>query len=111
MNNEFIEQSFQNSNVCGLRPYDYMIKIYKRVCGEVYSYTLTKISMARKSPRPYWLFVTEVANILGITKDRAHEAASHVWPDCVGKRSLKSTPLRYRSGDGEEEKKQTFPRG
>ena len=50
--------------------------------------------MARKAARTYWLFVTEAANILGVTKDRAHEAASQVWPDCLEKTISSSTPLR-----------------
>ena len=62
-------------------------------------------SMARKSPRPYWLFVTEAANILGVTRDRAHEAASQVWPDCVEKKEYKEYSLKlkeWRRGTGEE---------
>ena len=61
-------------------------------------------SMARKFPRPYWLFVTEAANILGVTRDRAHEAASQVWPDCVEKEYKEySFKLKeWRRGRGEE---------
>ena len=49
--------------------------------------------MARKSPRPYWLFVTEVVNILGILKGRAHEAASHDRPDRVEKKEIQRVLL------------------
>ena len=77
----------------------------KSVGGEAYSYILTKTSMERKSPRPYWLFVTAVANILGITKGRAHEAASHVRPDCMEKKEFKEYSFalkEWRRRRGEE---------
>ena len=61
--------------------------------------------MASKFARPYWLFVTEMASRLGISKGRAHEAASHVLPDCVEKNKFKEYSLagkECKSGIGRE---------
>ena len=51
------------------------------------------------------MFVCEAAKILGVTRDRAHEAASQVWADCVEKHNFKEYSFalkEWRRGRGEE---------